>query len=200
MPLRSSSAPNSVKMSTAEDRPNFAPSSFATSEGAHWLAFRTKARAEKVVASYCAHRGFGVAYLPLRRSVRRYPKGPRTHWLPLLPGYVFVACNPEQAQSLQTESSGICGIINTTAATEKTLVNDLIQLRELELAQIHGHLEMRPEIVVGKSVKINHGPLRGVSGIVERRAGKARITVNVELIGQAVSLDVDVDEVTLELD
>jgi transcription antitermination factor NusG len=187
-------------MSTADDRPNFAPGSFVAPEGAHWLAFRTKARAEKVVANYCIHRGFGIAYLPLRRSVRRYAKGPRTHWLPLLPGYVFAACDPEQAQTFQIESSGICGVINTSKVGEKSLINDLIQLRELELAQIHGHLEMRPEIVVGKSVKINHGPLRGVSGIVERRAGKARISVNVELIGQAATLEVDVDEVTLELE
>ena len=42
------------------------------------------------------------------------------------------------------------------------------------------------------------GPLAGLNGIVTRRKNRIRLTVNVEMVGQSVSLDVDVAEVEID--
>jgi transcription antitermination factor NusG len=179
--------------------PALPPETIEAREGARWLVVRTRARAEKQVVTFCQKRELGEVYLPLRRAVRRYEKSVRTTYLPLLPGYVFLCCDTAAKQLLSLECTATCGIIATNAHTEPNLIRDLQDLLALEMAQEHGELAVRPEIVEGSRIEINHGPFQGISGIIKQRRGTTRIIVNVELIGNSVTLEVNVDEVTPEL-
>jgi transcription antitermination factor NusG len=42
---------------------------------------------------------------------------------------------------------------------------------------------------------VTHGPLKGVSGRLTRKNDKARLVLSVDLIGQAVSVEVDAADV-----
>ena len=53
-----------------------------------------------------------------------------------------------------------------------------------------------PMIHEGMMVEVMHGPLRGVVGrLVRKDAAKARLVLSVNLIGQAVSVEVDAADV-----
>jgi len=53
-----------------------------------------------------------------------------------------------------------------------------------------------PLIHEGMMVEVTHGPLKGVVGrLVRKDAPKARLVLSVDLIGQAVSVEVDAADV-----
>ena len=52
-----------------------------------------------------------------------------------------------------------------------------------------------PLIKEGSVVEVAHGPLKGVSGRLVRKNDKARLVLSVDLIGQAVSVEVDAADV-----
>jgi transcriptional antiterminator RfaH len=56
-----------------------------------WYAVRTATRQERVVAAGLAERGFSI-FLPMETDWRGSPRV--RHMEPLLPGYVFVLCDP----------------------------------------------------------------------------------------------------------
>ena len=47
----------------------------------------------------------------------------------------------------------------------------------------------------GMMVEVMHGPLKGVVGRLVRKSEKARLVLSVDLIGQAVSVEVDAADV-----
>ena len=52
-----------------------------------------------------------------------------------------------------------------------------------------------PLIREGMMVEVTHGPLRGVIGQLVRKGSHARLVLSVNLIGQAVSVEVDAADV-----
>jgi len=52
-----------------------------------------------------------------------------------------------------------------------------------------------PLIHEGMMVEVTHGPLKGVVGRLLRKGAHARLVLGVNLIGQAVSLEVDAADV-----
>jgi transcription antitermination factor NusG len=47
----------------------------------------------------------------------------------------------------------------------------------------------------GMMVEVVHGPLKGVIGRLIRKGSRARLVLSVDLIGQAVSVEVDAADV-----
>jgi transcription antitermination factor NusG len=52
-----------------------------------------------------------------------------------------------------------------------------------------------PLVREGDVVEVTHGPLRGIVGRLVRKGSHARLVLAVDLIGQAVSVDVDAADV-----
>ena len=52
-----------------------------------------------------------------------------------------------------------------------------------------------PMIKEGMMVEVTHGPLKGVIGRLVRKGAHARLILSVDLIGQAVSVEVDAGDV-----
>ena len=52
-----------------------------------------------------------------------------------------------------------------------------------------------PLIKEGDLVRVVHGPLKGVIGRLVRKGAHARLVLSVDLIGQAVSVEVDAADV-----
>jgi transcription antitermination factor NusG len=52
-----------------------------------------------------------------------------------------------------------------------------------------------PLIKEGSYVEVAHGPLKGITGRLVRKNDKARLVLAVDLIGQAVSVEVDAADV-----
>ena len=161
-----------------------------------WTAVHARPRCEKVVAEYCNRLGF-VCYLPLRRQVKRYQRRNVETWLPMFHGYLFAPLNAETRQRL-LECHRITRFLECDLIQEQRLLAELQEVQRLESLSLTAEVTVKPELVAGKPVTIVDGPLRGLTGIIHRRQSVARVSVNVEMLGQSVSVDMDVGEVILE--
>jgi len=164
--------------------------------GMQWTAVRTRPRCEKVVDTYCQRHRI-PCYLPLRRRAQRYQRRTVETFLPLFPGYVFVQIDNE-TRSVLLQSHKIVTVLRIDAVQERTLVAELGDVQLLERAALEAELVVQPEIVPGRPVRVRSGPLAGMSGIVQRRQQKTRVTVNVEILGQSVSVELDVGDVDVD--
>ena len=165
-------------------------------EDERWLVVRTRSRCEKKFAEYCLKHQI-THYLPIRRSVRRYARKVVEFTVPIFGGYVFAQIDPSRQPELM-ESPAAARVIVPDDAMELTLIDELNDIRIIERAALMQETFVRPEIRIGRRVTVKSGPLAGLNGIVSRRRTKTRITVNVELVGQSVNLDVDSAEVEIE--
>lgn len=163
--------------------------------GSCWQVIRTRPRCEKKVADFAQRRGM-VVYLPLRRRLKRYQRRMVETFIPFFTGYVFICFNEEQELILR-EFSQVATILRPDSAAEERLIRELNEVQRVEQAVFAGKMAVRPELVPGKLICIEEGPFSGVSGVILRRQGKTRLCVNVEMIGQAIMIELDVDDVGL---
>jgi len=165
-------------------------------EGLQWIVVRTKPRCEKKVQSFCDVRGI-THYLPLRRSVRRYQNRVREFRVPIFSGYVFCQVSYADLGNVN-ECQHVAHILRPDELMELQLISELRSVQIFEEAMLEGDLTVRPEIEEGASVIIKSGPMAGLNGIVTRWKNKVRLTVNVEMVGQSVSLEIDAGEVEVD--
>ncbi len=164
--------------------------------GLVWTPVRTKPRQEKKLAEFCVSRSVNL-YLPLKKSVRRYRRRVCEFQVPMFPGYVFCALDENLYQDIVL-SGAIVYRVKMTPELEEGLIRDLIALRDFEIMARECEVVVKPEIVSGKRVKVCRGPLRGVTGIVEKRGDGVMLSVGVEILGQSVSTALDIEDVELE--
>jgi len=161
-----------------------------------WVVVKTKARSEKKFAEYCGRRHV-THYLPLQPSIRTYGRRKVEYTVPMFPGYVFAQIKPNDKLTL-LQSSQSAQVMIPDMRSEKLLIRELNDIRILIRGITQGELVIRPQLEIGKSVRVKSGVLKGLNGIVTRRNNKTRISVNVDMVGYSVSLDLHVTEVELE--
>ena len=81
-------------------------------------------------------------------------------------------------------------------------VEDQISLRkELQRIYMVSTMEKRMELCdfvkKGQKARVIYGPFACVEGIVERKKNKTRLILTVEVIRQAVRVEIDIDQVQL---
>ena len=161
-----------------------------------WMVVKTNARCEKKISELCERHKI-VCYLPLRRSLRRYKSKTVTFMVPIFPGYVFAQVEPECKGTI-VEFRHSAQVIIPEDTLEDLLIQELNDIQRIVCATSDGKLLVRPEIEMGNPVKITSGVLSGLYGIIVRRNNKTRVTVNVEMIGYSVTVEVDVGEIEIE--
>jgi transcription antitermination factor NusG len=161
-----------------------------------WTVAHVKPRCEKQVAEFAARHGV-MHYLPLRRKVKRFQRRNVETRLPMFSGYLFVRTGAGDRERL-AECHRIVRFFDMTPEREARLLEDLRCVRQLELTSQVTEVVVSPELAPGRAVVVRSGPFRGVRGVVVRRKDSVRITVNVEMLGQSVSAEVDVGELEPE--
>lgn len=152
---------------------------------AHWFVAHTRPRQEKALARHLFARGVPY-FLPQYTRHRVDRSGPTTSWIPLFAGYLFVKTD-ESGRIEALQSNRIVAPLRVI--DEQKLVNDLRRVKRL----IDSQLPLYPEerLLPGRPVRIVHGPLAGMEGVVEARLGRTRFVVMVDFIRQGVSAEVD---------
>lgn len=161
-----------------------------------WTAVHTKARCEKIAADYC--NAYEITnYLPLRLRAKRYQRRTVKTYIPMFAGYVFVQIDYTEKQLL-SKFGKIAHILPIDEPGEVRLIRELQNIQKIEKAAEEEELIVKPEIVPGRPVRVIGGALQGSMGIVERRGSKMRVTVNVDLLGQSVAVELDVGDIETE--
>jgi transcription antitermination factor NusG len=82
--------------------------------------------------------------------------------------------------------------------SEEVLVSELKSISIMEFASQQLEITVRPELVAGTRVMVKRGPFSNMNGVVERRKGRTLISINIEILGQSASTEIDVED--LEID
>lgn len=154
-------------------------------EPERWVVLHSRPRCEKKLAD-AARRAGALVYLPLHVRTHRYGARERTFQVPLFPGYVFCRAPVGTRQWLRQ---------NQYAATLLDVTDQGLLVRQLRQVQaaLSADLlvEIMPFLETGRKVRIVAGPLRGSEGIVQRIQGRTRVLLNIDMIRQAVAVEMD---------
>jgi len=161
--------------------------------GSAWYAFHTKPRAEKKAAA--AWDGMELRhYLPLRKSTPRKKKGQRQYSfdVPLFPGYIFGCCNIDERLRLMRTGHFVQWL---EVVDQKQLLGELSSI--YVASRLGTGLVLYPQLNRGKRIRVSRGPLAGIQGRISRRKDSFRLVLNISVLGTAVAVEVDMQDVEL---
>ncbi|HEY7118825.1 MAG TPA: transcription termination/antitermination NusG family protein [Tepidisphaeraceae bacterium] len=158
---------------------------FVPSATGNWFVLHTKSRQEKALAVDLDR--LGVAhYLPLVSQVRYHGKRKAVVEEALFPGYLFLRGTLDQAYDADRTKR----VANIIAVSDQPRID--WELRNLWIALGRGAtLDPYPFLKLGRKVIVRSGPFQGLQGLVEERMTWDRLILTVDMLGQAVSLEID---------
>ena len=165
-------------------------------EGKLWTPIRTKPKKEKKLAEYCEANNIDY-YLPLRRSIKRYGRKTVEFFPPMFSGYIFCLLDSD-LYNLLVKSNAVFFKVKIDEVSEKQLIIDLNNIIIFEQYSREKEIIIKPELVSGTQVKITNGPLCGVAGIIRTRKSNIAVTVNIGMLGQSVTVELDLGDVDIE--
>ena len=153
-----------------------------------WHVLQTKSRQEKALAETLLARGVRC-FLPLVDVQRMHGSRRATVEFPLFPGYLFLQGSLEDVYTAD-RTRRVAKVI--PVFDQEKLAEEL---RSVELA-LEGAgngiaFDPFPYLKRGIRVEVSSGPLRGVRGVIEDRHKRDRLILQVDILGQATSLEVD---------
>ena len=132
------------------------------------------------------------AFLPtVARWSRWKDRKKKIDW-PLFPGYCFARFDPGQRLPILT-CSGVVSIVSFDSEIVPIPEREIDSIRLLVESDLQ--YDPCPFIREGMMVEVVSGPLKGVIGRLVRKGAHARLVLAVDLIGQAVSVEVDAADV-----
>ena len=157
-----------------------------------WYAIWTRSRHEQVVREQLEQKNL-EAFLPtITRWSRWKDRKKKIDW-PLFPGYCFARFKSEDSLAV-LKCSGVVNIVSFEGRPAAIPDYEVDSIRLLVGSELQ--YDPCPLIHEGMMVEVVHGPLKGVMGrLIRKEAQKARLVLSVDLIGQAVSVEVDAADV-----
>ncbi|HVL68501.1 MAG TPA: UpxY family transcription antiterminator [Vicinamibacterales bacterium] len=156
-----------------------------------WYAIWTRSRHEQVVREQLEQKGF-EAFLPTIPKWSRWKDRKKKIDWPLFPGYCFARFNPQERLPI-LKCTGVVTIVSFDGEIVPIPESEITGIRTLVESDLQ--YDPCPLIKEGMMVEVVHGPLKGVVGRLVRKGAHARLILAVDLIGQAVSVEVDAADV-----
>ena len=158
---------------------------------AQWFAIWTRSRHEKMVRDQLALKDVEV-FLPTITKWSRWKDRKKAIDWPLFPGYCFARFDSsDRLPVLKVE--GVVTIVGTDGVPSPIPAVEIDSIRRLLESELS--FDPCPLIKEGMMVEVRSGPLKGVVGRLIRKGAHARLVLSVDLIGQAVSVEVDAADV-----
>jgi transcriptional antiterminator NusG len=157
----------------------------------HWFAIWTRSRHEQVVRDQLLRKQLDVFLPTITRWSRWKDRRKQVEW-PLFPGYCFARFDPRDRMPV-IKCSGVVNIVSHDGHPAEIPEHEIEGIRLLVESELA--CDPCPLIREGMMVEVTHGPLKGVCGRLVRKGAHARLVLSVDLIGQAVSVEVDAADV-----
>jgi transcription antitermination factor NusG len=160
---------------------------FLNSDIPAWFALKVRSRQERITAKALSGKGFEV-FLPLFRCKRRWSDRIKQVDLPLFSTYLFCRFHlQEQISVLSTP--GIVQIVSRGKRPEPVEETEISRIRKM----IHSGLALEPwrALVIGQAVRLEDGPLKGMTGTLIQVRGSDRLIVSVPLLQRSVAVEID---------
>jgi transcription antitermination factor NusG len=153
----------------------------------HWYAVYTYPQHEKAVAEQLETKSV-EAFLPTLPSRRQWKDRSVEIARPLFPGYVFTRIALKERVKVVTIPS-VVRILSFNGQPAEISDQEIESVRLCVGGGVA--LESHPFPEVGERVRVISGAFEGVGGIVVDRKSKWKIVVSINLIHQAVALEID---------
>ncbi len=158
-----------------------------------WYAVCTRSRFEKKLLAELSDRSIEV-FLPMREVLSRWKDRRKRIWMPVFAGYIFVhhAHTPENRLKVLSVPGAVrfVGFGGRAVPVPEEQIEGVRRFLEASLA-----VDPYPYMTVGRKVEITAGPLKGIRGILVKKKGRFRFVLQVDLIRQAVSVEIDASDV-----
>jgi transcription termination/antitermination protein NusG len=151
-----------------------------------WYALRVKPNYEKPVSAALRGKGF-EEFLPLFRSRRQWSDRVKVMDLPLFPGYLFCRLNLEDRLPVIT-TPGFLYIVGVGKTPEPVEESEIASIQKVLCSGVP--VKPWPSLVVSQKVQLQHGPLRGLVGVLTKIANQHRMYVSVTLLKRSISVEV----------
>jgi transcription antitermination factor NusG len=165
----------------------FAASTEEVNLGVAWYALYTRHQHEKTVASLLMRRGMQV-FLPLYSAVHRWKDRNKELLLPLYPGYVFLRDRLDRRLQILT-TPGVHSIVGTAGGPEPIPEFEMDAVKRVIESSLV--VEPHPFLQCGDRVRVMHGPLEGIEGILLRKKNAFRLVLSVEMLMKSVAVEID---------
>ncbi|MCK4752331.1 MAG: UpxY family transcription antiterminator [Planctomycetes bacterium] len=152
-----------------------------------WWVAHTKSRNEKALAHDLIHRDISY-FLPMTWKVRRHRGRKVRSLLPLFGGYLFF-CGDENERLELLKTNRVANLIEVK--DQGWLVDELLQLEQALQAGVD--LVPHKYLKTGQRCRVISGPLADLEGVVVRTQAATRLVLQVDMLGQAASVEVDLD-------
>jgi len=161
--------------------------------GRRWYAVYTMHQNERSVARHLDAYQIET-FLPTWESTHVWKSRERVRIVqPLFPCYLFVHIQAPERQMI-FRSPGVVHIVGNSRGPVPIPDSEIEFLRS---DFCHQRVEPYRELVVGERVRIKHGSMQGVQGVLVRKESGCRFVATLELINQHAAVDVDADEIEL---
>ena len=156
-----------------------------------WYAIWTRSRHEQVVREQLERKGL-EAFLPTITKWSRWKDRKKQIDWPLFPGYCFARFSGADRLPV-LKCTGVVNIVSFDGDIAPIPAHEIDGIRRLVESDLQ--FDPCPLIREGMMVEVTGGPLKGVIGRLVRKGAHARLMLAVDLIGQAVSVEVDAADV-----
>jgi transcription termination/antitermination protein NusG len=158
-----------------------------------WYALYTRSRFEKKMLSELTGRNIEV-FLPMREIISRWKDRKKRIWIPLFSGYIFVnhVDTPENRFRV-LNIPGAVRFVGLEGRANPIPEEQIVSVRRFLESSIA--VDSYPYMQVGTRVEVIAGPLKGIHGILVEKRGRFRFVIQVDLIRQAVSVEIDASDV-----
>ena len=168
-----------------------APASRISAPRPAWHVLWTRSNCEQLVADQLAGKGFEV-FLPTMETWSRRGGVRRTCRIPLFPGYLFLHHALDKWADVEVRKTRGLVTVLGESWDQRAVVppSEVEAIRTLVRSALPTRLY--PYVREGQRVRITHGALAGVEGILLRtKPHKGLLVLSVELLRRSVAVEVD---------
>jgi transcription antitermination factor NusG len=158
-----------------------------TGDVVSWFALQVRSRYEKNVANFLDGKGYEW-FLPTYKSHRRWSDRIKELELPLFPGYLFCRFNPQDRLPI-LKTPGMISIVGTAKVPTAVDETEIVALRTLVNSGVSR--QPWPFLQIGQRVRIEHGSLAGLEGILIQQKRADRLVLSVSLLQRSVAAEID---------
>lgn len=158
-----------------------------------WFAVQVWTGREHLTAAHLRMRGYEV-FLPSYEERRRWSDRTKIIRRALFAGYLFSRTHPEAVGKIVT-APGVIRIVGEGGAPLPVPSHEIEAIQRI----VETRLTVEPWTLLqaGQRVRVDHGPLAGIEGVVLMTKSHRRLVVSVSLLRRSVAVEIEADWVTI---
>jgi len=156
-----------------------------------WWVAHTRSRNEKALANSLVRKDINY-FLPMSWKVRRQKGRTIRSLLPLFSGYLFF-CGEENQRIELLRTNRVANLIEVK--DQQKLLEDLLKIEQTIRAG--ANLTPHKYIKAGQHCRVIAGPLADLQAIVVKTKNTTRLVLQVDMLGQAASVEINTDMIEI---